>query len=231
MRGRSKTAQAIDWPEDDSFYDYAQAARLAMVSPSTLRHWISIGVVTPSRAFEEGGKPRVGFSLADLGYLHLLRHLRKHGVPLEASVELLYHLIARFGAPGPAWRKARLLAKGKHVVAFLPDEWRVTAAIPGPEGAGQKVIEAFFTEVVEQLQERPDAILIPSEFLDFIEMNPNVEGGAPIIRGTRVPTAVIRDLTDKTSVEHVMSHTYPFLSVDQIRTAQAFEEYLDKRAA
>ncbi|MBI3514040.1 MAG: DUF433 domain-containing protein [Proteobacteria bacterium] len=55
-----------------------------------------------------------------------------------------------------------------------------------------------------------------------IEINPDVMGGKPVIRGTRVPVElVLRKLGAGVTVDAVLAD-HPRLTADDIRAAQAF---------
>ena len=216
------------------FYDLDRAARLALVPCSTLAHWVAAGVVTPSRRIVAPDNRIVaeGFSFADLGYLHLLRHLRKHDVPLEDAVRFLVSAFSRFGSPGPKWKDARVFLEGsgkrRRVYLHLPDEYETTLA--KPDHASQRVIDTFLGEAFIKLRERADSVLIPPDLLDDIEIDPRVADGMPVVAGTRIETAVVRDLA-RTMPEKRIVEMFPFLRRKQIRSAVRYEESLDKRAA
>lgn len=55
-----------------------------------------------------------------------------------------------------------------------------------------------------------------------IEMNPDVMGGKPVIRGTRVPVElVLRKLGAGMAIEAILAD-HPRLTADDVRAAQAF---------
>jgi len=57
---------------------------------------------------------------------------------------------------------------------------------------------------------------------DRIEMNPDVMGGKPVIRGTRIPVElVLRKLGAGATPESILAD-HPRLTEDDIRAAQAF---------
>jgi len=57
---------------------------------------------------------------------------------------------------------------------------------------------------------------------DRIEINPEIMGGKPVIRGTRVPVElVLRKLGAGMAVEAILAD-HPRLTADDIRAAQAF---------
>jgi uncharacterized protein (DUF433 family) len=66
---------------------------------------------------------------------------------------------------------------------------------------------------------------------DRIEINPEIMGGKPVIRGTRVPVeTVLRKLGAGMTPEEIVSD-HPRLTVDDIRAAQAFAaDYLADEA-
>ena len=57
---------------------------------------------------------------------------------------------------------------------------------------------------------------------DRIELNPEVMGGKPVIRGTRVPVEIIlRKLGSGMTLEAIITD-HPRLTADDVRAAQAF---------
>jgi uncharacterized protein (DUF433 family) len=59
-----------------------------------------------------------------------------------------------------------------------------------------------------------------------IEINPDVMGGKPVIRGTRVPVeTILRKLGAGDLPEQILAD-HPRLTLDDIRAAQSFADYL-----
>jgi uncharacterized protein (DUF433 family) len=57
---------------------------------------------------------------------------------------------------------------------------------------------------------------------DRIAMNPEVMGGKPVIRGTRIPVdMILRKLGTGMTVEEILAD-HPHLTTEDIRAAQAF---------
>jgi uncharacterized protein (DUF433 family) len=57
---------------------------------------------------------------------------------------------------------------------------------------------------------------------DRIELNPEIMGGKPVIRGTRVPVEIVlRKLGAGMTIEAIIAD-HPRLTADDIRAAQAF---------
>ncbi|MFL6934996.1 MAG: DUF433 domain-containing protein [Xanthobacteraceae bacterium] len=55
-----------------------------------------------------------------------------------------------------------------------------------------------------------------------IELNPEIMGGKPVIRGTRVPVELILRKLGAGLPPEAMLRDYPRLTLDDIRAAQAF---------
>lgn len=180
-----------------------------------------------------------GFSLADVGYLHLLRHLRDRGVSLEEATAHLNALMRRFGPPGPRWQRARLTvvatghrrADGNHAhkfIASVPDEWTDTMAIRGKQGASQKV----WLDILDILPDQVslEAILIPPEFLPHVEIDGALQDGLPVARGTAIRTASIRELLNTMTIDELCRDIYPHVPRATAIASRDFERALDHAA-
>jgi hypothetical protein len=224
--------------DDKTFYTFHQAARLARIRLRRLRRWIQLGVVTPSRHIvgSDGHLIAEGFSLQDVGYLHLLRHLTDKGIPLEDAVQFLRHLLLRFGPPGPTWKDARIGARpgigrggaSSHLVlASSPDEWAETLAIPGSDGAGQRI----WSELVDILPDTVslETILVPADYLQHVEISERANG-LPLVRGTNVHTSVVHDLLKSMDLPALIRDYFPHISEAAAAAADAFEGELDRAA-
>jgi uncharacterized protein (DUF433 family) len=64
---------------------------------------------------------------------------------------------------------------------------------------------------------------MPPEDNERIEINPDIMGGKPVIRGTRIPVElVLHKLAVGMSPEAILAD-HPRMTPDDIRAAQAFE--------
>lgn len=70
--------------------------------------------------------------------------------------------------------------------------------------------------------------LIPANFRKTVEIDPRRLDGAPVLTGTRFPTALFRDNSDTSEVR--FSDEFPSLSQEQTRAAADFERFLDEAA-
>ena len=77
----------------------------------------------------------------------------------------------------------------------------------------------FFPELIAELNQE----LVPEQF-ELIDVNPNVLGGAPVVKGTRISTSTI------SAVREFGQHpteAYPDLSEEQVAQAERFQEFLE----
>jgi uncharacterized protein (DUF433 family) len=66
---------------------------------------------------------------------------------------------------------------------------------------------------------------------DRIEMNPEVMGGKPVIRGTRVPVEIVLRKLGAGMMHEAIMADHPRLTAEDIRAAQAFAaDYLADEA-
>lgn len=64
------------------------------------------------------------------------------------------------------------------------------------------------------------------QLLQRVCVDPNICGGKPCIRGTRIPIAILLDgLAEGLTPEQLLEH-YPHLSIDDIRAALAYAAQL-----
>jgi uncharacterized protein (DUF433 family) len=212
------------------FYTPAEAARIARVPRHRLDAWRREGIVRPTIEMIEDGRESKGYTFDALVYLRVIRMLRdERDVPLERSVEALQHIVARFGPPGPAWADARVFLATGHAFVHGDDEWQTTVATMH----GQRVVDEFFGQEFLELRDRDDALLVPKKFRTVVEVNPAVQSGLPVVMGTKIKTSVLYDMRHQrptgTTPSEIRMH-YPVLTTLQIKTALAYESFLDAEA-
>jgi uncharacterized protein (DUF433 family) len=231
------TAAATDrTPEDDKsettargFYTPAEAARIARVPRPRLAAWRREGIIVPTIVVTDlDGRLEIGYDFEALVYLRLLRMLRERGVPLErAVIHCLKHLRERFGPPGPHWATARIFVQGRDVFVLAEDAWQTVETTRG----GQLVAEVLLGEEFARLRERADALLVPHQFQAAVEIRPEVRSGLPVVRGTTLRTAVLHRLSQRGQNPRQIHDAYPHVTSSQIKSAIAFEQFLDDDAA
>ena len=78
-----------------------------------------------------------------------------------------------------------------------------------------------------KLRQGADALLIPNEYVGYVEINPDVSDGAPVVRETRIKTAVLHAMVNVgRTTNDIMRNAYPFLTHVQIDSAVGFERSL-----
>lgn len=183
--------------EWQGFYSIAQVSRLARIPRRTLYHWREQGVIEPAVVIQNqhGQVEDVGFSYAQLTILKILRALRDDRIDLKAMSTALQHLATRLGPPSKGWADAHVYIVGDRIYADKPDEWEITAATQ----MGQKLDPRYFDDLFDELRtwDEPGAILIPDDYRKYVQIDPEVMGGQPVLRNTRIPTSVLASLKEK----------------------------------
>ena len=116
-----------------------------------------------------------------------------------------------------------------HVYADRLDEWDVTAADSG----GQKVETRLFDDVFDILRNMDEDgdILLPKGFSRCIAIKPNVRGGEPVIKNTRIPIAsIVAKYHKGTSIDRLVDLYQP-VTRQCIERAIEYEEYLNSPIA
>ncbi len=207
--------------EWQGFYSTAQVSRLARIPTRTLYDWKASGIIAPSvQVIGADGVEEEGYSYADLAIIKLMRGLRLKQLNLRSVARTLRHLYERFGPPtSPEWRGAHVYIQGKEALAQKPDEWDTTVGTRG----GQKAIMGCFNVFEEEA-----TLLVPKSFAEYVEINPDVMDGLPVIRGTRVPTSSIAMMVDQDASLSELAGLYSPISREYLRKANEFERSLDR---
>ncbi len=212
------------------FYSTSQVARLARVPRRTLHAWKIKGILKPSiQIIADGEVIDEGYSYADLTILRLSRAIRDKKLNLRSVCVALRHLIDRFGHPDGGWSNVNVYIANNHVYAEKLDEWDVTAADRG----GQKVETLLFDDIFNILRDLDEDgdILLPKGFSQCIAIKPNVMGGEPVIKNTRIPTVTIATKHRKgTSIDRLVDLYRP-VPRECIERAIEYEEYLNSPLA
>jgi uncharacterized protein (DUF433 family) len=213
-----------DWK---GFYSTSQVSRLAKIPISTLYTWHSRGIIHPNVSIYDQNDLKFdeGYSYAELTIIKILRALREDEIDLTSAGVALRHLYQRLGPPTSGWADANVYFVGKKIFAQKPDIWDTTAATQ----FGQKVEPRLFGDLFTELRSREESgsILVPPEFARFVEINPDIMGGHPVVKGTRLPTSTLAVLRQKGKTISEIAKLYASLSRDKIEKAIAYEEYLD----
>ncbi len=217
-----------DW---QGFYSTAQVSRLARIPLSTLYEWKRREIIAPDVEVlnEHGQIVDHGYSYADLTIIKIMRAVSDKRLDLKSAHRTIRHLFQRLGPSDMGWADAYVYIVGNKVYAEQPDEWDVTAATQ----SGQRAERRMFGDMFEELRglEEPGAILIPRDFRPFVEINPAVMGGDPVVRGTRVPTSILATLRRKGKSLAELARLYRPIAERFIDKAVKYEEFLDSTIA
>lgn len=220
-------------PTWQGFYSVAEVSRLARVPLRTLYRWQHGGVVSPSLQTEEGDW---GYSYADLTIIRLLRAIREKRLDFRSASIALRHLYDRLGPPSAGWADARVVIDDQQVYAYVEDEWEITEATRH----GQRVEPLFLPDVLNEIADEiaglteADSVVIPRQFREFITINPAVRGGAPFIKGTRIPTTALAALHRAGSTAVQITRMYSGvkgISRKVIDAVIEYERFLDTESA
>lgn len=217
-----------DW---QGFYSTSQVSRLARVPLRTLYEWKQRGIIIPSVEVlnEQDDVVDEGYSYADMTIIKIMRAASGGRLELKSLQATLRHLFERLGDPSQGWADANVYLVGNRVYAEKPDEWDVTVATQ----FGQKADRALFGDMFSVLREleEPGAILIPEEYRPYVQINPDVMGGEPVVKHTRVPTAVLAMLRKKGKTLAELARLYQTIPRKLIEQAIQYEAFLDSRIA
>jgi len=214
-------------PEWQGFYPTSQVSRLARVPRRTLYEWRRRGIIAPSIALrnEHGDIVDAGYSYADLAIIKIMRALRDDQLDLASVHIALRHLFDRLGPPSQGWAYAHVYIKDNSVYAEKQDEWDITAATQ----FGQKTARPLFGNMFEELLEleEPGAILVPEDFRRYVEIDPSVMGGEPVVKNTRIPTSILAAQRGRGKSLAQLARAYRPVAKKAIAKAIEYEEFLD----
>lgn len=216
--------------EWQGFYTTRQVSRLTRIPTRTLYEWKARGIIRPSLQLEEEGMVAdEGYSYADLTLIRILKALRDRQLDFDSAAKALHHMYERLGPPDKGWANERVHIVGNQIFVDRPDEWEATEATK----LGQKVATVIFGELFDELRDLEEgaSIIIPPQFRPYIDINPNVMGGEPVVRHTRLPTAVLRTMLAKYKKMSKLVALYHPIPKKAIKKAIEYERYLDEQTA
>jgi len=212
------------------FYTTAHVSRLTGIPTSTLYQWRERGIIRPSLQMMDRKKVVAeGYSYSDLTLIRILKALRDKHLDFTSAGNALRHLYERLGPPNKGWANERVYVVRGHIFADRPDEWEVTDAT----GFGQKVAEVMFGDLFEELRDLEEgaSLIVPTQFRKYVQIDPEIMGGEPVIRDTRLPTATVLAMLDRYKTIDKLVQLYRPIPREKIERAIEYERYLDQRIA
>ena len=214
------------------FYTTAQVAHLTGIPLETLYRWKRQDVIRPSARVEDATTGAVideGYSYADLTIIRILRALRERQLDLRSAVIALRHLYARLGPPENGWADAQVFITNRRIFVVAPDGWPMTDATR----LGQTVETRLMGDLLDELRDlgRGQSIVVAREYRAYVQIDPEVMLGRPVIRGTRVPTAMVASLMERYHNIDTVAKLYRPIKREAIVAAYRYEQSLNALAA
>lgn len=193
-----------------------QACRLTGLSNRRLRYWSATEFFSPSVVNVAGRAFGRIYSFRDIVGLRTIAELRRR-VSLQELRQVGEWLQHQHETP---WASLRFYVDAKKKVHFRePDSGKVTRA-----GAGQAVLEVALEEIVADVQQRVRTMSARGDDqVGRIERKRNIAHNAPVLAGTRIPTAAIWNFHEAGFTTEQILREYPRLTVEDIRSALTYE--------
>jgi uncharacterized protein (DUF433 family) len=213
--------------QSSGFYTTTEASHITQVPLWTMNSWKNNGIIIPSvKWIDETDKIQLGHSFETVIYIRLLRLIREKGISLYNAVVAIKRIKDRFGYPGKNWAEAKIFSDGQDVYVYDNRDSYETTDL---SKRNQKVAEMIFGDEFIGLRERADALLIPQQFMNYVEIDPAIQNGLPIIANTTMRTAVIHNLYSQNYSYSDINEMYPFIPIDKIIGAEDYETFLDNK--
>ncbi len=210
------------------FYTTHEASRIACVPEWTVNSWKNEGIIIPSAGWVDEHKViHIGYTFETVVYLRLIRIFRDRNITLLEAVKALNLIKERFGVPGKTWAQIKIFADSEDVYVYSENEtdsYQTTVATR----QHQYLAEFFFGTEFVHLKERADALLIPSEFINYVEIDPSFHNGLPLVMGTSVLTSTIHGFRKRGYAYKDVMSMYPFVDRNVMIGADKYEDYLDQ---
>jgi uncharacterized protein (DUF433 family) len=194
------------------------AAALSGATMGQLRHWRQERGSGPILRPELNAYPAL-YSFRDVLALRTFAQLRQ-----DASLQKVRVAVGTLRKLGEAEHLSsyRLLADGDSVV--LTEQDHATDLVKRP---GQRVI-ATMADILEPFAPRP-GVVVPHLLRprDHVSVDPDTQGGTPVITGTRVPFDAVAELMEDGVPAERVSDYYPGVTAEAARDAAAFAMYVD----
>ena len=204
-------------------YSTQMAAALSGATTGQIRSWRQDRGSGPFLRPELGTRPRALYSFRDILALRAFARLRE-----DFSLQALRRAVSNLRELGEIDHPSAysLVAEGKSIVLYEDDE-HGTDLLRKP---GQRVI-ATLADIMEPFAPRP-GVLVPHLLRPYenVSLNPETQGGQPVITGTRVPSRdVAALLRDGVPAEKIADY-YPMVTAAAARDAERFALYVDSYA-
>lgn len=201
-------------------YPTKTAAALSGATVSQLRHWRS-PKTGPLLVPEIATSPKVLYSFRDVLALRTCVRLRA-----DASLQKIRTAIGNLREIGEADHLAayRLVSDKSGNIQLVGDSEAVSLG----KNTGQMQLVAIIGEVIEPFAAR-EGVLVPHLLSPRtgLAVDPETQGGTPVIAGTRVPYDAVADLMRDGVPAERISDYYPMVDAAAANDALDFARYVD----
>lgn len=214
-------------PLGRGLYLQSRAARMTQVSSRSLFYWSKTYLVEPHIHGRNGGPPV--YSYNDLLATRAVVRLRAANMPLQRIRKAIKYLYKVLGRGGEWWNLKMVVAAKRDLIVVIPREQSPSGfeekVVASREG--QKVFELAIADLISDLLEGGKLEPFP-EVKGHISINGAVQGGAPVIKGTRIPTSVIYQWYKRGLKMGQIAEFYDGLDRVNIEAAIKYESALTK---
>ena len=174
--------------------------------------------------FNYGKRVENTYTYDDLLLIRLIARLREQGATAKSIRVALNTVEYMNNGDATAWKRVEMYVSDGVVVVMFPDktrrDWNPTAASEGP----QKMAVVFFPGLIEELQNE----LVPPDRFKHIEVDPDILGGSPTVKGTRISTSAIMSILES---EGDPTEIFPDLTDQQVAEVRDYEQAFLQQAA
>lgn len=204
-------------------YAPTMAAALSGATISQLRHWRNAKTKAgPLLTPEISASPRAFYSFRDLLALRTFVHLCQN-----ASLQKIRTAISNLRDLGELDHLAsyKLVSDRRGNIQLIKGD---DAAIDLVRHPGQAQLLVVMGDVIEPFPVRP-GVVVPHLFRprEHLSVDPDTQGGIPVISGTRVPYDAVAGLMREDVPAEKVSDYYPTVTAQAARDALDFAMYVD----
>ncbi len=200
-------------------YSTQMAAALSGATTGQIRSWRQDRGAGPFLRPEIATRPRALYSFRDVFALRAFARLRE-----DFSLQSLRRAVNNLRQLGGLEHLSTysLMADGDSIALYEDDE-HSTDLLRKP---GQRVV-ATVADIMEPFTPRP-GVVVPHLLRPkrHVSIDPETQGGQPVIAGTRVPFDAVADLIKDGVTPEEIAGYYPGVTADAARDATAFALYV-----
>jgi uncharacterized protein (DUF433 family) len=200
-------------------YSTHMAAALSGATVGQLRTWRQDRGNGPILRPELAAKPAL-YSFRDVLALRAFAHLRQ-----DVSLQKIRKALANLKKIGEVDHLSSYsLVADNDSIVLVGDDDHATDLVRRP---GQRVI-ATMADILQEFAPRAGVVvphlLHPKQ---HVSVDPEIQGGQPVIAGTRVPFDVVAELVGDGIPPEKIAEYYPGVTADAARDATSFALYVD----